>query len=172
MIVVLIILRAPRKMDKYKNKRHVKTYWSQWWLSWSISKKATSIFSYFLLSPGTFDNSDVDLVARLLENIKGRRPDVDDERFQLRGAEHFQSLQVGWAVLLRAQQDHNHYYNHHYRDNHHNHHNHYHHLTWKCGVRIGWNPAPISSRIPSVDVPYKFPLNSPCSRNLPLSMSI
>ena len=24
--VVLIILRSPRKMDKYKNKRHVKTY--------------------------------------------------------------------------------------------------------------------------------------------------
>ena len=44
---------------------------------------------------GIFDNTDVDLVARLLENIKGRRPDVDDERFQLRGAEHFQSLQVG-----------------------------------------------------------------------------
>ena len=53
------------------------------------------IFGLFCFSPGIFDNTDVNLVARLLENIKGRRPDVDDERFQLRGAEHFQSLQVG-----------------------------------------------------------------------------
>ena len=43
---------------------------------------------------GDSDNfdDDVNLVTCLFEHIKGRRSNVDDERFQLWGAKHLQSL--------------------------------------------------------------------------------
>ena len=43
---------------------------------------------------GDSDNfdGDVNLMACLFEHIKGRRSNVDDERFQLWGAKHLQSL--------------------------------------------------------------------------------
>ena len=51
---------------------------------------------------GDSDNfdGDVNLMACLFEHIKGRRSNIDDERFQLWGAKHLQSLLESMMVVI------------------------------------------------------------------------